>query len=308
MIKIRLGHEFVMQFIPWDPLQLDKNIDSRHGISLLHLRWDLFSSAKRRKIQFIPSIMKNGVIFSDDKTQFITMIQHFLKKQKEFVNDVDYRYYCFSDDEFKNIEKLENTSLDTFKAICYPDLGISNFLDDMTNFRDNMKDQLEELNVIEPITKRLSIIFLRLTNEDLLKILTSVAAQARIENLLQKSYDERVFLILMLDDARIVPDKWFNNFFDAMFFIGDSNMNTCEKHYHDLHTGQLKIMDIRIGTSYTKEYEFLIPLYDLNRKDNQAYINARQRKKDFLDDYEEFLESLDDGDDFDQGYRRKIHH
>jgi hypothetical protein len=278
-----------VKYLPWNRLQLDPAIDGGWRA----LKQEVFIRPYRtfkKKLLWSPLTHKNGaLLYGNDVEQRSVFLRTLAKQSKDFGNSGTVALFDLKGDLNEIGTELEAMSKN-FEHHPYKD-SLETLLEDLLEFRNNIR----EASKSAPVSNRkVLIILIDLDAESAQKLGFSFRGREILQDLLANSEDERIYVFTIAKELEEIPGESLRST-EWAIFLGDENRKQALKAYKNLSEGYYSFGQVQIGTCYSKHEKRLVSVQPLDFtvskwfKDNKEKLETEDR------DYEEFLNSLDDG-------------
>lgn len=280
-------------YLPWDPLQLDLEVDSGLRVKKNSVTFNTYRTYKR-KIFWTPLLYNNLNLFYEKDEELNTFIENTLKQVKKTCGDsISFEFYDF--DKRFSIPMLElDLQYNFFKYHPY-DEPFDHFLDELIKARDIIKEKSKVNRSIESPNKRLQVIMISFTDDMIRFLKESESARRKYVNLVRQSALERLY-IFALSPKVTNWHKGCVKAFDFSLFIGEENAKFSRLIlYPDFGEGRVSTYQKIIGSAYTKGFDKIVEIYPLKYTKS---ARAQKTEDDEINEeelYKEFLKTLDDG-------------
>lgn len=299
MRKPRLGARY---YIPWDSLQLSERIDSGKRITKHDIEIPLFRLGYRRqKLAWVGSWDNHVLYFNpvrEERYEFIEYLVTFT--EKHWRGQFDFAFYDF--DGTWNTEMLAMD--DKYYNMTYHPFeeSFEHFLDSILKHNAVIDDNLAKAPIkrIEPANKELQVLIVDLTIEQLKEINSDYTLISKLKNVLRKCIKNRIYLLLMTEEARLFPRELLPHHeltdFSHILFMHDVNWRWARDvgypRWPVRHNDRKQRV---IGYGISEKKPGLIPLHSLKYTMSDQAARNKEKKENVEALYREFLASLDDG-------------
>lgn len=281
-----------MKYLPWDRLQLDSQLNNGNRVSKQSVSFSVYRTFKK-KMSWTPMIMNNGAVFyGEDETQIDDFLETILSQSKKFEESVTIALYDLRERQNNAFEALES-KYRVFEYHPYKS-DLKTLIKDFVIFRNEIKEKTQSLGLVEsPHRKVLIPIFL--LDNDQVSVLNNDKLSKVFQHFLTESSFERIFPFVIAPFAESFPEDVVKSF-QWSAFLGPDNASVCRKKlYPDMEDSFYSIRQIVIGTLYTRLTTRLTVIHPYKFTPSDYYFKKEQQLKDEDENYNKFLDMLDDG-------------
>lgn len=281
-----------MKWLPWDRLQLDPSVDGGWRVSKQKIFFDTHRTYKR-KISWGPLYHKNGALFhSGNIDQKLTFIENLAEQNSKVHESSTIALFDFQQNDSTfgdNLEsRYEGFEYHPYKA------DISDFIDDLSSFRELIRAGNAGSGYIEPPNRKVLTLLLNLDSSHLSQIQGNPRLRTQFKNLLEDSERDRIHLILMCGFADEMPSGCVPAL-DWIVYLGERNKQYAKKRHSDLPEGYYSFAQVHIGSHYSPHEKRLMAVHPLKFTPSEWLIAEKEKLDEEDAAYERFLETLNDG-------------
>jgi len=281
-----------MKYLPWNRLQLDSQLNNGNRVSKQSVSFSVYRTFKK-KMSWTPMIMNNGAVFyGEDETQIDDFLETILSQSKKFEESVTIALYDLREHQNNAFEALES-KYRVFEYHPYKS-DLKTLIKDFVIFRNEIKEKTQALGLVESPHRKILIPIFLLDN-DQVSVLSNDKLSKIFQHFLTESSFERIFPFVIAPFAESFPEDIVKAF-QWSAFLGSDNASVCRKKiYPDKEDSFYSIRQIVIGTLYTRLTARLTVIHPYKFTPSEYYFKKEQQLKDEDENYNKFLDMLDDG-------------
>ena len=280
-----------MRYLPWNRLQLDSAVDGGWRA----LKQEVFVRPYRtfkNKLLWSPLTHKNGAIFyGGDSEQRSIFLKTLDTQSKDFGSSGTIALFDLKGD-LKEIGAELELSSKNFEYHPYQD-NLEQLLKDLFKLREEIR---EASKTAASVNRKVLMVLIDLDAASALQLGITLESRELLQDLLSDSENERIYIFTLAKNIEDLPGESFRSTEWAVF-LGDANRKEAIAAYKNLEEGYYSFGQVQIGTCYSKHEKRLVSVQPLEFTRSQWLKDHEEQLKSEDDDYEAFLNALDDGTD-----------
>lgn len=280
-----------MRYLPWNRLQLSSAVDGGWRA----LKQEVFIKPYRtfkKKLLWSPFTHKNGAFFyGEDIEQRTVFLQTLANQSKDFGSSGTIALFDLKGDLESVGSELEKVSKN-FEYHPYKDT-FEQLLEDLFKLREEIRTASEEA---PNVNRKVLIVLIDLDADSAQQLGITFRSRELLQDLLSDSENERIYIFTMAKNVEDLPGESFRAT-EWTIFLGDANRKEALAAYKNLEEGYYSFGQVQIGTCYSKHETRLLSVQPLEFTPSQWSKNRDEQLRTEDDDYDAFLNALDDGAD-----------
>lgn len=280
-----------MRYLPWNRLQLDSAVDGGWRA----LKQEVFIKPYRtfkKKLLWSPLTHKNGALFyGDDAEQRNIFLKTLATQSKDFGSSGTIALFDLKG-ELKEIGSELELKSKNFEYHPYQD-SLEQLLKDLFKLREEIR---EASKTAPSVNRKVLMVIIDLDAASALQLGITLESRELLQDLLSDSENERIYIFTLAKNIEDLPGESFRSTEWAVF-LGDANRKEALAAYKNLEEGYYSFGQVQIGTCYSKHEKRLVSVQPLEFTRSQWLKDHEEQLKSEDDDYEAFLNALDDGTD-----------
>ena len=249
----------------------------------------------RGRIKWSPMTTDNLALFyGNNIPQRDAFISSIVKQVNKVSDSANIYLIDLTGDLLSLSESLTKTNRDSFTYKHFTG-DLEGILKRLTVFRDEVRNTTKKERVIELTNRKLSFVFVNMSNEDAEILNKSEDARILIKDLITNSYRERLYFVPIVPYASKFPKDILETF-QWCGFLGNENAKLCrEELYPNMREGLYSIRQIISGIVFSNTHKTLVMIHPMKFTPSEWHIKREQQIKDENKAFNKFLEALDDG-------------
>lgn len=249
----------------------------------------------KKKLTWSPVTSKNIALFFGDETaqrdEFASTIVKQLYKMPENAR------VTYIDTAGDGLAMMKNLTKNEQNFITFiPATNMTNtVLARLSELHTYIRSKSRERGMVEITNRKLSFIFLNLSDHDMRLIAQNPTLTRVFETLVTNAHRERLYVIPLVRSAQTVPRNILEDLEWAVF-LGGENALYCRNDLHsDLGDSLYSVSQIVIGIAFTNTYKSLITVHPITFTPTAWHLQRLQQTINENTAFEGYLNSLDDG-------------
>lgn len=278
----------------YEDLGLSTTLDGFQRASKQSVGFNLFRIFRGR-IKWSPMTTDNLALFYGNNIPQRDAFISSIVKQVNKVSDSANLYLIDLSGTLRSLsESLTKTNRDSFTYKHFTG-DLEGILKRLTVFRDEVRNATQKERVIELTNRKLSFVFINMSDEDAEILNRSKDMQILMKDLITNSYRERLYIVPIVPSASSFPKNILKSF-QWCAFLGDKNVKLCrEELYPNMREGLYSIRQVISGIVFSNTHKTLVMIHPMKFTPSEWHIKREQQTKDENKAFNNFLEALDDG-------------
>lgn len=277
-------------------LGLDRSLDPYHRAVKQEVTFKLFR-VFTGNIYWSPFVAKSIALFyGEDTVQRDQFVYNIINQSKKFKESVNTHIVDLTGELKTVVEELgkHRGNLFTYKHFLNDVNSIVEVLEKLKEYRDDVRAETAELRVLEQAHRRLSIVFLNLSREQMIEIKGSQYLTSLLKDLMNFSDRERLYVVPITPSADVFPVDILKEV-EWAGFLGDTNYKICKQLYPKKKESVYSKKQHFSGIVFSNSHRFLVVVHPLVYTPSTWGLEKERQIKNENEAFEKFLQSLDDG-------------
>jgi hypothetical protein len=282
-----------MKFLPWDPLQLPLKQSLGQRVLKPQVGFGLYRTY-RKLLYWTPLLQDNAALFyGADASEFTTFLSALVEQATSFPHSVDVALYATSEHPGRgHWQELETTTA-VFSHHLQEQTPLE-LLEGLVAYRTAILRELEGSGLLEPLHRRLLILVLHFTHDELRELWADPRGAQLLQSLFVSSRRARIYPLLATPHASSVP-RALHERLEWSAALGTANEEWAKGFYADLEESFYSVRQKLIGVAQVKDTPRLTHLHPLVFEPSEWHVAYTEELAANDAAYEEFLATLDDG-------------